>query len=375
MTSPKPVPILGAGFSPAVEPCIMMGNDFGGVILKSKFMKIGWYVFAAGILLLGGGLFYVQSQFQPPSDSGQAVEITVPEGAGAEDVGVQLKEKELIKNAKFFSLYLRYEGQSGLLKTGKYYLRQGMTMEEIARVLVEGDASYNTVQFTVPEGLTLEQIAEALDKQGLVKKDDFLKEADSGQFDYDFVKEIPQNEAVEHRLEGYLFPETYEVFKEADAHQLIDTMLKQTAAVFTPEWREQMKARGLSVHQALTVASLIEREAQAAKERPMIAGVIDNRLKAPMKLQIDATIQFALGKQKETLLFADLEIESPYNTYKYEGLPPGPIASPGRDSIKAALYPAQHEFLFYVTKNDGTGEHYFAKTFAEHEQNIAKSGL
>jgi UPF0755 protein len=281
----------------------------------------------------------------------------------------------LIKNAKVFSLYLRYEGQSGLLKTGKYYLRQGMTMEQIARVLVEGDAKYNTVQFTVPEGLTLEQIAELLDKQKIVSKDEFLKEADSGQFEYEFVKEIPQNPAMKHRLEGYLFPDTYEVFKEADAHQIIDIMLKQTDAVFTPEWRERMKERGLTFHQTLTLASLVEREAKTAKERPMIAGVIDNRLKAnpPMKLQIDATIQFALGKQKENLLYSDLEIDSPYNTYKHEGLPPGPIASPGRDSIKAVLYPDKHDFFFYVTKNDGTGEHYFATTYEEHQQNIAKS--
>jgi UPF0755 protein len=343
--------------------------------LKTGIRKIVWYAFATGILLLGGALFYLQNQFQPPNDSGTAVEVIVPEGATAEDVGLQLKEKNLIKNAKVFSLYLRYEGQSGLLKTGKYYLRQGMTMEQIARVLVEGDAKYNTVQFTVPEGLTLEQIAELLDKQKIVSKDEFLKEADSGQFEYEFVKEIPQNPAMKHRLEGYLFPDTYEVFKEADAHQIIDIMLKQTDAVFTPEWRERMKERGLTFHQTLTLASLVEREAKTAKERPMIAGVIDNRLKAnpPMKLQIDATIQFALGKQKENLLYSDLEIDSPYNTYKHEGLPPGPIASPGRDSIKAVLYPDKHDFFFYVTKNDGTGEHYFATTYEEHQQNIAKS--
>jgi UPF0755 protein len=208
-----------------------------------------------------------------------------------------------------------------------------------------------------------------------VEKKAFLAEIQNGTFEESFLKDIPKTEGMKHRLEGYLTPDTYEVFKDVTAHDVIDLMLKQTAAVFTPEWQAQMKKRGLTMHQTLTLASLVEREARVAKERPTIAGVIENRLKSnpPMKLQIDATIQYALGESKEVLLYKDLEIESPYNTYKYEGLPPGPIATPGRDAIKAVLFPEQHQYLFYVTKNDGTGEHYFAKTFDEHNQNIAKS--
>lgn len=334
-----------------------------------------WYAFALCILVLGGGLFYVNQQLEPPNDSGQAVEVDIQPGAGAADIGEQLAAKELIRNANFFRWYLSYQGTSSQLKAGKYYLTQGMTMEQIAKVLVEGDAQYGTAQFTIPEGLTVDQIADKLAAEGLVDKEKFLQEVDNGSFDYDFIKDIPQHEGMKHRLEGYLFPETYEVMKDADEHVIIDTMLKQTAAILTPEWREEMKKRGLTVHETLTLASLIEREARVAKERPTISGVIHNRLESdpPMKLQIDATVQFALGKTKETLLFKDLEIESPYNTYLHEGMPPGPIACPGKDSIQAALYPAQHGFLFYVTKNDGTGEHHFAATFAEHQQNIAKS--
>ena len=338
--------------------------------------KKWWYIFVAIILLLGGVLFYVQGQFQPPNQSGQSVPFEVAEGQGAAEVAQGLKEHELIKNPTLFKLYLSYEGLSGQLKAGKYYLTQGMTIEEIANVIVGGDARFGTKKFTIPEGLTIDQIADSLAEQNIVAKDTFLQEVDKGDFaDYPFVKEIPNVPGMKHRLEGYLFPDTYEVFQNATAHDVVDAMLKQTMAVITPEWQEQMKKAGLSLHQTLTLASLVEREARVEKERPVIAGVMQNRLQSqpPMMLQIDATVQFALGKTKETLLYKDLEIDSPYNTYKHEGLPPGPIAAPGRPSVQAALFPEKHEFLFYVTKNDGTGEHYFAKTFAEHEQNIAKS--
>lgn len=338
--------------------------------------KKWWYIFVAIILFLGGALFYVQSQLQPPNQSGQAVDFEVAEGAGAAEVSQGLKDKQLIKNPTFFSLYLSYQGLSGQLKAGKYYLTQGMSVEEIANALVGGDIRYGTKKFTIPEGLTIDQIADSLEQQNIVDKEAFLKEVDKGDFsEFPFVKDIPNVPGMKHRLEGYLFPDTYEVFQNANAHQIISTMLKQTSDVITPEWQEQMKKSGMTLHETLTLASLVEREARVEKERPVIAGVMENRMNAnpPMMLQIDATVQFALGKTKETLLYKDLEIDSPYNTYKHEGLPPGPIAAPGRPSLQAALFPEKHDYLFYVTKKDGSGEHYFAKTFAEHEQNIAKS--
>ncbi|WP_231705755.1 endolytic transglycosylase MltG, partial [Effusibacillus lacus] len=195
-----------------------------------------------------------------------------------------------------------------------------------------------------------------------------------GTFDYEFVRQIPKKPGMRYRLEGYLFPETYEIKQGATEHEIIDRMLKQFDKVVSPDLREKFKANGLSLHDAVTMASLIEREARVAKERPTISGVIHNRLqqKPPMLLQIDATIQYVVG-QKPELLYKDLEVESPYNTYKYEGLPPGPIASPGLDSLKAAASPEKHELFYYVTKKDGTGEHYFAKTLEEHNRNIALS--
>jgi UPF0755 protein len=334
-----------------------------------------WYIAALMVLVvLGGSGLYVRSQLQPPSTTGKAVAIEVSKGASAYTIGQQLTEQGMIKNARFFKWYLSYQGKTAQLKAGKFYLRQGMPLDEITRVLVQGDGKYDTVQFTIPEGYTLDQMGDLLQKDGLVKKDAFLKEADTGTFDYAFVKEIPAGKE-KHRLEGYLFPDTYEVFKNASAHQIIDTMLKQLNATLTPDMLATMKKNGETVHGVLTVASLVEREAKVDKERPLVAGVIHNRLttQPAMKLQIDATVDYALGKTKETLSLSDLDVDNPYNTYKYEGLPPGPIASPGLKSIAAAIDPAKHDFYYYVTKGDGSGEHYFAKTYAEHQQNIAKS--
>lgn len=334
-----------------------------------------WYIAALVVLVvLGGTGLYVRSQLQPPNTTGKRVAIEVPKGASAYTIGQQLTDQGMIKNARFFKWYLSYQGQTGQLKAGKFYLKQGMSLDEIIRVLVQGDGKYDTVQFTIPEGFTLDQMGDLLQKEGVVKKDAFLKEADTGTFDYPFVKEIPAGQE-KHRLEGYLFPDTYEVFKNASAHQIIDTMLKQMNATLTPDMLTTIQKNGQTVHHVLTVASLVEREAKVDKERPVIAGVIYNRLHAQpaMLLQIDATVDYALGKTKEELTSSDLDIDSPYNTYKVNGLPPGPIAAPGLKSIAAAIDPTKHDFYYYVTKGDGSGEHYFAKTYAEHEQNILKS--
>lgn len=339
---------------------------------KGSRWRRGWLL---AVIVLGGGFFYIQSQLAPPVATGQAVPVEIPQGYGAGEVSQLLEEEGLIRNSTLFSFYLALNGQNDQLKAGKYSFTQGMSLNQIASVLVGGEKKSNTLTFTIPEGFTLEQIADLLAKNRILDKEAFLKEADSGVFESDLLAGLPQDAGLKHRLEGYLFPDTYEVFQGATPHEVIDSMLKQTSAVLKPEWREQMKKRGLNIHQTLTIASLIEREAQAPKERPLISGVISNRLKAdpPMKLQIDATVQYALGKQKETLLFKDLEIDSPYNTYKIQGLPPGPIAASGKSAIEAALFPELHDFYFYVTKNDGTGEHFFANSFAEHEQNIARS--
>lgn len=300
--------------------------------------------------------------------------MEITPGASSYQIGYMLKDKGLIKNPLFFRVYAKMSGHAASIKAGSYLVEQGRSIPEILDMISNGKVRADVQRFTIPEGFTIEQIADTLEKNGIANKQRFLQEADNGDFEYDFVKEIPKKDGMKHRLEGYLFPETYEVKKGASEREIIDVMLKQFSLVMTPEFREQLKAQGLSSHEAVTLASLVEREAQVPKERPTIAGVMYNRLRLnpPMPLQIDATIQYVVG-QKPELLLKDLEVESPYNTYKHLGMPPGPIASPGLDSLKAVAQPEKHEYLYYVTKKDGSGEHYFAKTLDEHNQNIARS--
>lgn len=323
------------------------------------------------LIVLG---FYGWSQWLPPKGSGQTVTFEIPQGATSQEIAHLLAEKGLIKNSLVFRSYLLVGGQAASLQAGTYAIPKGSTIPEILDVIAKGKVHVNTVRFTIPEGFTIEQIADTLAKKGLVDRERFLKEEETGTFEYDFVKEIPKKQGMKYRLEGYLFPETYEIKKGVTEHEIIDLMLKQFGNVITPEMRASFKAKGLSLHDAVTMASLVEREARVEKERPIIAGVIFNRLhqQPPMLLQIDATVQYVVG-QKEELLLKDLEVNSPYNTYKNQGLPPGPIAAPGKNSLNAVASPDKHDYLYYVTKKDGSGEHYFARTLEEHNRNIALS--
>jgi UPF0755 protein len=239
--------------------------------------------------------------------------------------------------------------------------------------LAKGEVYKDTITVTIPEGFTVEQIADRLAGKNLVNKQVFLHEADKGTFPYDIVKAIPGDTKIKHRLEGYLFPDTYEFKKGTTEHEYIDRMLGRFQEVWDTSWNVKVKQHGLSVHQAVTLASIVEREVRAEGERAKVAGVYLNRLKQQMPLQADATIQYMFGKQKERVTFTDLKKDDPYNTYKVKGLPPGPIANPGKAALEAVVNAESNKFLYYVTKKDGTGEHYFAATYPEHLKNIEKS--
>ncbi len=326
------------------------------------------------VLAVLAGAGYFTYLWTPPQTDGEQVTVEIPKGASSQQIGTILSDKGLIRSPLLFRTAVKWGGHSSAMKAGTYVIRRGSTIPEILDMIKEGKAKQNVTRFTVPEGFTVDQIADALAKKGLVDRERFVQEAAAGSFEFDFVKAIPNRPGMKHRLEGYLFPDTYEVKVGATEHDILSVMLTQFPKVVTPEMQTGFKQNGLSLHDAVTMASLVEREAGVPKERAKIAGVIFNRLHSqpPMLLQIDATIQYVVG-QKQELLLKDLEIDSPYNTYKREGLPPGPIASPGKDSLLAVAHPEKHEYFYYVTKKDGSGEHYFAKTLAEHNNNIAIS--
>jgi UPF0755 protein len=238
-------------------------------------------------------------------------------------------------------------------------------MEEIMKALVAGKAE--TVRFTIPEGYDIKRTSAKLTEDGLINAETFAKEIETGKFDYEFLKDAP---AGPNRLEGFLFPETYEIFANANEHDIIDKMLYQFNKVFTDEYYARAEELGMSVRDVITLASIIEREARVPEDRPVIASVFYNRLKIKMPLQSCATVQYILGEQKPVLSIKDTKIESPYNTYLHPGLPPGPIASPGADSIKAALYPADTDYLYFLAKGDGS--HAFSSTYEQFLKDKAK---
>lgn len=351
---------------------------------KPTRSKLKLVLLIIGLVLLviigtaGGVGLYIASSLQPVASSEQEVRVSIQQGAGSLQIARELETKGLIKNSSIFTYYLKVKKQGSRLQAGEYTMKPGMSFDEMIDKLNKGDTvKEEVIRLTIPEGYTIDQIAAKLGEQTPWKKEDFLQLADAPSgLKGETIAGIPDNKSIKHRLEGYLFPETYEFKKGSTEQEFIERTLQQLdkkLATLPPDWMDKLKERGLNVHQMLTIASLIEREVVVNEERALVSGVIQNRLKKNMPLQIDATVQYLFDKSKERLLEKDLQIQSPYNTYLNTGLPPGPIASPSLASMKAAIYPEETKYLFYVTKKDGTKGHLFAETFDEHKKNIAES--
>ncbi|WP_411346838.1 endolytic transglycosylase MltG [Paenibacillus sp. WLX1005] len=320
---------------------------------------------------------YGWKAMQPTAASEQLVAYTLEQGTSTTSLAQELQNNGIIRSAQAFKWYLRWKDEGNQFKAGNYEFTPGMTYEQIVTKLNNADVVVpKTMKFTIPEGYTVTQIADKLSEAGFVDRDKFMKLVDDpSQFKQAREWNVPTGNGILHPLEGYLFPATYDLPIESTEEDVIANMLAgmRTNLASISDLDSKLKTRGMNLHQLLTEASLIEREVVVPAERAEVAGVIDNRIKQKMRLQIDATVQYALGKQKQRLLYSDLKIDSPYNTYLNDGLPPGPIANPGIESIKAALEPKTSEYLYYVTKKDGSGGHLFAKTYAEHQKNIETS--
>ncbi|WP_052339426.1 endolytic transglycosylase MltG [Gorillibacterium massiliense] len=345
--------------------------------LAWKIFKLFLVVLLVAFIAAAGGVAYVWNELQPPH-KGEMVSFTIPAGTSSRDIADTLETKGIVKNGSFFWLYLKYKGEGARFQAGEYEMTPGMTLNEVIGKLNRGETvKEETIHFTVPEGYTLEQVAKKLEEQNAVSATAFLQLADKPPTALSEVLAgpLPTDNQVRHKLEGYLFPETYEMKKGSTAEDIMERMAEELKNKLSaiPDFDSRLKARGLTLHELLTVASLVEKESAVKEESPMIAGVIYNRLKAKMRLEIDATVQYALPEYKERLFEADLKTESPYNTYLHDGLPPGPIANPGLDSIEAALSPKDSKYLFYVTKKDGSRTHLFAETYEQHLKNIEES--
>ncbi|QSZ26542.1 endolytic transglycosylase MltG [Aceticella autotrophica] len=338
--------------------------------VKNKRKKGSRLLIIIVIFFILSSFLYYENLFTPVSNSNIQKIVKIPDGYTTQDIAKVLYSEGLIKNKSFFILRVKANNCENKIKAGKYLLSTNMTTDEIINKLKSGKSQIDTIKFTIPEGFTVEDIANRLSDMGLANKDKFMWEAQNGVFNYDFLKNIPQNRP--NRLEGYLFPDTYEISIGTNEHDIIKLMLSRFDNIYQKYIRNNSANIGMNPDQVVIVASMIEKEAKVEKDRPLIAGIIYNRLKKNMKLQIDATVQYALGVHKDKLSYKDLEIKSPYNTYTNFGLPVGPISNPGLKSIEAALYPKHNDYYYYFAKNDGT--HVFSQTYRQHLEEQKKTG-
>lgn len=310
---------------------------------------------------------YIGSCYKALDKSSDAIiSVSIPTGSGTEAIGNILEENNVIKDAFKFKLASKFEGNDGKYKAGEYQLSPSMDIVTIMDIIISGDSEGNTTRFTIPEGVTIREVAEILSSKNLINYDVFMDELANGDFDYDFVKSLPKGE---NRLEGYLYPETYEIYTNATEHDIINKMLAQYDKLVTDEHYAKAKKMGYSMYDIITIASIIEEETLYKSERPVVASVLYNRLAIDMPLQVCVSVQYALPEHKEALTNEDLKIDSPYNTYINTGLPPGPICSPSISSIEAALNPDTTDYYYYVLSEKNDGSHNFSNTYAEFLEN------
>jgi UPF0755 protein len=352
--------------------------DFKAYLRNRKNRRNVAVLVAATVVVLLA--LYIQVQLSPVGTTAtkKSVDVTVAAGDSTRTIVDKLAQAGAIRNASLFYYYVRLTGHGADFRAGTYTLSLDATRSDIVRVLTgKSIGAIKTMKFTIPEGYTAKQIAERLASKGYVNKAEFMELLQQpGAFDSTALETLPTDSKQLVRLEGYLFPDTYVLPIDSTEKEIVQTMVGEFDAKLgelPAGWKQQMAKRKLTLHEVLTVASLIEREVVVDKERPIVASVIYNRLHIGQPLQIDATVQYLLPEQKARLMYSDLKVDSPYNTYKVKGLPPGPIANPSLASIKAALYPESTKYYYYVTKKDGTSSHLFATTYAEHLNNIAKS--
>jgi UPF0755 protein len=320
------------------------------------------------LVLVGVGaaaaLMYMRVNQPYRSYQGAEQFVEIPQGTGSMSIGERLVQAGVIRDLNTFRTALWMSGEGRRLKAGDYRFDRAMTAPEVIDKIARGDVY--VINVTFPEGLTIAEMAKIFESHGLGRAAAFIQATTDPAAIHDLDPEATD-------LEGYLFPETYALSRKTDAPKLVRLMVGRFDHVLTPELRQAAAARNLTIRQAVTLASIVEKETAKAEERPLVAAVYSNRLRIGMALQCDPTVIYGLskaGRYNGNIHKEDLAFDSPYNTYRYPGLPPGPIASPGRASLEAAVHPADADYLYFVSRNDGS--HEFARTLDEHNRNVQK---
>ena len=328
---------------------------------KRRLGKILVALFSSITLAAFIGYQYLDDEFHRPANpkANETKHVHIRPGMSFAQILELLEKNRLIQNPWLFHLQARLRGGATSIQAGVYALKASMSPREIYRHLSEGRVARRT--FTIPEGYNVREIARTIHRAKLADEEEILRLAR----DPSFLRELKISAAS---IEGYLFPDTYQFPVGASSKKILGFMVRTMRKKFSPALREQAKAMGFTMHQALTLASIIEKETSLGSERPLIAAVFMNRLKRRMRLQSDPTVIYGLPRFDGNITKKDLRYDSPYNTYRHRGLPPGPIASPGLESIKSALNPAKVKYLYFVATKEGG--HRFSRTYREHRRAV-----
>lgn len=345
-------------------------------ILRPVLVFLCVAVIVVGVLTVGWG--YIDRHFVAPMEPGNATPVTfeVKSGSSLTRVANNLEAAGLVRNRSVFKYYADFLGFGQKIQSGTYQLNKSMTMREIAERLTAGDGTPLVRDITIIEGWTAENIAAYLARENVIDdRQAFLELCRTGaQFSqYYYIADVLASGSASERLyalEGYLAPNTYEIYTNATAEEIIKKLLSQTEAVFREAWHERADELGMTMDQVITLASMIEKEAKQA-DFARVSAVFHNRLRADMALGSDVTVKYVTGTTRMSLTDSDLAVASPYNTYRNKGLPLGPICNPSPAAIEAALYPdadfTEQNYLYFCSKDPDTGELHFSRTLEEHE--------
>lgn len=362
-----------------------MDNNMENDDIEVKKPKTGLIIlFCVLAVIISGVVFgavkfkrFTSNEVNDDKRKGEAekqIEVTIDEGSGVRDIASVLKANGVIDNDMQFVYLCKKNDKGASFQPGTYLFTNYMDFNELCSVLESGRVDDEQVKITIKEGAWLKEIAAQLEESGLCTADEFIAACNERDYDYDFVKGIPDRDNL---LEGYLFPDTYYFSTDMTAHDIADKMLSRFDEVFDMSLKGGAQMHNITTDQAVIMASLVESEAKYPDDRSKIASVIYNRIAAGMKLQMDASVLYALGEKKDRVLYADLEIEEGHNTYYVDGLPVGPIGNPGKACLEAAVSPAETDYIYYVVDNTETGEHYFTNNYNDflNASNKYKSGL
>jgi len=342
---------------------------FRGVPVKERFQSLKGLALTAGLATLAISVvllwFFAQIHQSYQGYPEPSRIVLIEQGWTLRQIAETLNSQGIIRSSSIFQWYVRLASETSSLKAGEYLFEGPQDLSAVLETLRLGQVHHYRV--TIPEGLTLDEIAERLAEKGFGDEEKFLQ----AMMGIDLIRDW--DPVADQNLEGYLFPETYFFPRGVGEKEIVRSMVDSFYGTWTPEYSQRAQKLGLSIREVVTLASLIEKETSLGQERPLVSAVFHNRLRQNLKLACDPTVIYAVKLVKEfdgVINQSDLDLDSPYNTYLYPGLPPGPIANPGLESIEAALYPADVDYLYFVSTNDGS--HFFSTNYRDHNRAVEK---